>query len=126
MGSTPAGAQLFSWCAVNLELTRLDVSNNPEFSFQGTNFSNLLKRLSVTGRFCREGPLLLHLYWGSMWTKGDRSQGRVLCAQRRVPWLSLISRASVALSGAVSVLRPCRCITQVCIALLCSPMKDEM
>ena len=39
LGSTHAGAQLFSWCAANLELTRLDVSNNPDLSFQGTGLT---------------------------------------------------------------------------------------
>ena len=54
MGPRPAGAQIFPWCAINLELTRLDVSNNPELGFRGTNFSNLLKRLSVMGWIRRE------------------------------------------------------------------------
>ena len=46
---TPTGAQLFSWCAANLELTRLDVSHNPELAFQGISLTNPLQVLRYEG-----------------------------------------------------------------------------
>ena len=128
-----AGSQLFAWCANNLELTRLDVSNNPELRFRG-----MLLLLFPLPR-----QIFLHIIAVKGVPLNPLPTKRVLFPpifRQQVPWVEVAMTygvpflqrihsmlGSTRLASSISsrgacTLRRCACITQVslpCMLLLC-------